>query len=149
MKDNLGSKWLGRCLWSDRSPGSSLIEIQKSVLEPAADARTGRCARDGPPSSLSEADPLRHQLIKLGMRKDGHGKAFWTTPRYQRGDGKRFREHHLRRVATPSRRTRSRSSSWCDLEGNRGWGWPGRSASRLKLSRDRPAKPKTVRKFFR
>lgn len=30
--DNIGARWLGRCIWSPRKPDTSLIEVQKSIL---------------------------------------------------------------------------------------------------------------------
>lgn len=32
VRDNVGSRWLGRTLWHARRPGSTTIELQKSIL---------------------------------------------------------------------------------------------------------------------
>jgi hypothetical protein len=76
LRSTLGSKWLGRSTWSTKSPHTTLLELQQSIL---GDDRTLERViahemihhRDA--IAISEADIA---LIRLGIRPESHGATF-------------------------------------------------------------------------
>ena len=76
LRDNLGSRWLGRSTWSSRRPHTTLLELQRSI---AGDDRTLERVvahevihhRDA--LALSEVD---RALLAVGVRPESHGASF-------------------------------------------------------------------------
>ena len=76
LRDNLGVRWLGRSTWSARTPGTTLLELQRSIT---GDDRTLERVvahemihhRDA--LAMSEGDLAR---LRVGIRPDPHGASF-------------------------------------------------------------------------
>lgn len=76
LRNNLGSKWLGRSTWSPKSPRTTLLELQTSIL---GDDRTLERViahemihhRD---ALVISADTVA--LLRLGIKPETHGAAF-------------------------------------------------------------------------
>jgi hypothetical protein len=77
MKDNLGSKWLGRTIWSPRTPRTTHMQLQKSILD---DQKTlerviaHEIVHHVEFLSMSENNLAR---IRLGFRPTAHGQRFF------------------------------------------------------------------------
>lgn len=76
IHQNVGSRWLGRCIWTTRDPSTSTIELQRSIL---GDERTleriiaHEMVHHRDFMNLSEQDLA---LLKVGIKPDGHGESF-------------------------------------------------------------------------
>lgn len=137
VKDNLGSKWLGRCLWSERSPGSSLIEIQKSILSQPRTLERVVAHEMVHHLHFLKLTPYDIQLIKLGIRKDGHGKAFCDDAKIINAVmGKDFVNITSDESDTFEENKKPFFILVRKLEGNRGWGWSWGSRLSPKMKQE-------------
>lgn len=76
LRSNLGSKWLGRSTWSTKSPHTTLLELQQSIL---GDDRTLERViahemihhRDA--LAISDKDLT---LMRVGIKPEAHGASF-------------------------------------------------------------------------
>jgi hypothetical protein len=76
VRDNLGSKWLGRCNWTTARPRTTTIELQRAIL---ADALTVERIIAHEMIHHAEAmslTPAEVALIRLGSRPAEHGRRF-------------------------------------------------------------------------
>jgi len=76
VRDNLGSKWLGRTIWTPRDPDTTVIQLQKAVLE-HEDTLERVLAHEmihhKEMLELTEADKAR---LRIGIRPAEHGEKF-------------------------------------------------------------------------
>lgn len=76
LRDNLGSKWLGRCTYRLSSPDTTVIEIQKAIL---AHERTLERVVAHEMIHHVEAltmTPEERRMLQLGVKPQGHGSDF-------------------------------------------------------------------------
>lgn len=76
LRSNLGARWLGRCEWRSSRLGTSVIELQRSIL---ADERTlERVLAHEMVHHWEFVNLPEHEiaLIRLGHRPPGHGPRF-------------------------------------------------------------------------
>lgn len=77
VRDNLGSPWLGRCLWTTKNLKHTVIELQQSIL---SDEKTlervvaHEMIHHANMVSMSDADVA---LVKMGIKPQEHGSNFW------------------------------------------------------------------------
>lgn len=76
IRSHLGAGWLGRSTWSSNSPTTTLLELQKSIIE---DDRT--LERVIAHEVIHHRDalamtPNELALVKIGIKPDAHGAAF-------------------------------------------------------------------------
>ncbi len=76
LRDNLGSRWLGRSTWTSSRPETTLLEIQRSIL---GDART--LERVVAHEMIHHRDALAISknevaLLRVGIRPESHGATF-------------------------------------------------------------------------
>lgn len=76
FRDNLGSTWLGRSTWSPSRPGTTLLELQRSIL---GDERT--LERVVAHEMIHHRDALAMSedqiaLLRAGIRPESHGATF-------------------------------------------------------------------------
>lgn len=76
IRDNLGARWLGRSTWSSRTPHTTLLELQQSIL---GDERTLERVVAHEMIHHRDALALAHgdlALLRAGVRPDPHGATF-------------------------------------------------------------------------
>jgi len=76
VRDNLGSKWLGRTIWTPRDPDTTVIQLQKEIFDdPNTLERVlaHEMIHHKEMLELTEYDKTR---LRLGIRPPSHGEKF-------------------------------------------------------------------------
>lgn len=78
LRDNVGSRWLGRwsMRWRDDLPTRPVIQIQRSVLSDLKTLERVVAHEVVHHAQYLEMGPAEFHLLKLGIRPLGHGESF-------------------------------------------------------------------------
>lgn len=78
LRDNVGSRWLGRwsMKWRSGLPGRPLIEIQRSVLPDLRTLERVVAHEVVHHAQYLRMDPSEMELLRIGIRPVGHGTSF-------------------------------------------------------------------------
>jgi hypothetical protein len=82
IRSNLGSKWLGRCVWKASEPNTSTIEIQKAVLANPKTLERVVAHEMIHHAEFTRLTPDQMALVKFGIRPDEHGQTFKSLAAY-------------------------------------------------------------------
>lgn len=141
VRDNLGSRWLGRTTWSPRRPTVTVIELQRRVL---GDPRTlervlaHEMVHHWELTHLSDSD---RALLQVGFRPAEHGPTFRrgaAIVNAAMGDGFVTEKSDEEYVQAPSGRR-----FWVLIEpihgGRLGWQWSARLSPQARAWADAQA----------
>lgn len=76
VRDNLGSKWLGRTIWTPREPETTVIQLQKAILDHEGTLERVMAHEMIHHKEMLELTERDKALLKAGIRPPEHGEKF-------------------------------------------------------------------------
>lgn len=81
VQDNLGSKWLGKTLWTTRNPSTTKIVLQKAILDDDLTLERVVAHEMIHHVEMLELTPADVQKIRMGIKPRAHGVRFLELAR--------------------------------------------------------------------